>query len=203
MYKKDNENCPDALLWNKFRSGEHESLEQIYNLHIQALYRYGLKLSADESFVMDCIHDLFVDLFKNRKTVGTTVNIRFYLIRSLKNKIIRSASTFHKNIFRSIEDHPFFLEPSVEEPSLPEEKEMIRHKRRLLREALDKLPDRQKEAVYLRYINNFNNEEIAQIMGISYQAVRNTLHKAIENLRKSISREDLILFLGIYSFPSE
>jgi RNA polymerase sigma-70 factor (ECF subfamily) len=88
------------------------------------------------------------------------------------------------------------LEAAFNEQQL--EQETNRHQRQCLREAINKLPERQKEVIYLRYIMDFKNEEIAQIMGINYQAVRNTLHKAIENLRKTISKKDLILFFFKY-----
>ncbi len=184
----------DAQLWDSFRNGNSHAFSHIYKVHVQALFRYGSKLSPDTGFVMDCIHDLFVDLSRHRTTVGITDNIRFYLIRSLKHKILRNLKKLHKT--DNVSDYPFLLEAAFDERL--HEQEVNLHKRRCLRDALNKLPERQKEIIYLRYINDFKNEEIAQIMDITYQAVRNTLHKAIENLRKSISKEDIILFTLIF-----
>jgi RNA polymerase sigma factor (sigma-70 family) len=78
-----------------------------------------------------------------------------------------------------------------------EDQKMNKHLRKSIRDAINRLPERQKEVIYLRYILDFKNEEIAQIINITHQAVRNTLYKAIENLRKTISKEDLILFVMI------
>lgn len=189
MKKKEDQHS-DVRLWDRFRDGDTDAFSQIYNLHIQTLYQYGSKLLPDDTtLVMDCIHDLFVDLSNHRKTIGATDNIRFYLLRSLKNKIFRASKTLR--LFA--DNYPFHLEAVLDDPLY--ESEFIKQKRRILRDALNKLPDRQKEAIYLRYINDFNNDEISLIMGINNQAVRNTLHKGIENLRKSISKEDFILFL--------
>ena len=183
----------DNHLWDRFRKGDVTAFSHIYELHVQALYQYGMKLSSDSAFVMDCIHDLFVDLNHHHKTIEVINNMRSYLIRSLRNRIFRSLKSRDRTGYDAIENHPFLLEAAFDEQL--DELETTRKKRRRLREALNKLPDRQKEVIYLRYINGLSNEEIVQIMGINYQAVRNTLHKAIENLRKTISMEDLILFL--------
>ena len=184
----------DVQLWDAFRNGDHQALTCIYNAHIQTLFQYGSKLSSDTDYVKDCIHDLFVDISRHRTTIGSTDNIRFYLIRSLKHKILRQLKSYNRT--DSIDDYPFLLEAAFDEQQL--ERETNRHQRKCLRDAINKLPERQKEAIYLRYIMDLKNEEIAQIMDISYQAVRNTLHKAIENLRQTISPKDLLLFAMIF-----
>ena len=188
-YHIDND---DVQLWDSFRNGDDQALSCIYNTHIQALFRYGSKLSPDESFVMDCIHDLFADMIQHRTTVGCADNIRYYLIRSLRNKILRNLK---QQKYELSIDYPFLLEAAFDEQF--HEHEADRHQRRRLREAINHLPERQKEAIYLRYIMDFKNEEIAQIMDINYQAVRNTLYKAIGFLRKNITKQDLILFVAI------
>ena len=179
----------DTFLWNSFRNGDDHALSIIYKTHVQALFQYGSKLSPDKDFVMDCIHDLFVDMMHHRSTIGDTDNIRFYLIKSLKHKILRSLERHSK--MNPVNEYSFLLDATFDE-QLPE-RETNRHQRLRLRNAINKLPERQKEVIYLRYIMGFQNEEISQVMGISYQAVRNTLYKAIENLRKNISKEDMII----------
>jgi RNA polymerase sigma factor (sigma-70 family) len=174
----------NSRLWNRFREGDPSAFSQIYEAHVQALFQYGIKLTADDGFVKDCIHDLFVELHQRRATIGDADNIRAYLFQSLKRKIFRgiknklpTSDTLHQE--------PFYLEAAIDEQL--SEQETTRQTRRLLREAINRLPFRQKEIVYLRYINNFSLDEITQIMGINYQAVCNTLHKAIKELRKSIT----------------
>ena len=193
MIKTDTYNN-DAQLWDAFRNGDDRAFSCIYDAHVQALFQYGSKLSPDTDVVKDCIQDLFVDITKHRTTIGSTDNIRFYLIRSLKHKILRQLKSHNRA--DTIDDDPFLLEAAFDEQLL--EQETTRHQRQCLRDAINKLPERQKEAIYLRYIMDLKNEEIAQIMDISYQAVRNTLHKAIENLRKTISKKDLLLFVMVF-----
>jgi RNA polymerase sigma factor (sigma-70 family) len=57
---------------------------------------------------------------------------------------------------------------------------------------LNKLPNRQKEAIYLKYYSGLKATEISEIMGINYQSVVNTLHKAIKSLKEEISILKLI-----------
>ena len=193
MKKIEHTYIDDASLWDSFRNGDEQAISCIYKTHIQALFQYGSKFSPDQSFVIDCIHDLFVDIIEHRSTVGRTDNIRYYLIRSLRHKMLRNLKSHHTDLLNS---HVFLLEVAFDEHLY--EHETNQHQRLRIRDALNKLPERQKEAIYLRYIMDLKNEEIAKVMNISYQAVRNTLYKAIDNLRKSMSKEDFILFAMIF-----
>lgn len=51
--------------------------------------------------------------------------------------------------------------------------------------AINRLPSRQKEAIYLRYYEKLNLEEISQIQGIAYQSVLNNLQRALHTLRSN------------------
>ena len=70
----------------------------------------------------------------------------------------------------------------------------------ILQNAMNKLPERQKEAIYLKYYNNLSGQEIADIMNINHQSVRSTLAKALNNLRDDlgVSEEILIPMLICY-----
>ncbi|GHT71820.1 RNA polymerase [Bacteroidia bacterium] len=183
-YKQNSE----SILWNQFLEGDRLAFARIYELYVQKLYHYGLKLSPDKDFVMDCIHDLFVNLFQNRKTIGNTNNILFYLIRSLKNNMNRRLAREQEYFdnYSSLEN--LLGEQPVDEPDFTD------YKSQCLQRAVNQLSKRQKEVIHLCYFDNFNNEEIAQIMDINYQSVRNMLHQALKTLRKCIPKNSFLFF---------
>ena len=57
---------------------------------------------------------------------------------------------------------------------------------------INQLPKRQKEVIYLKFHCGLKPQEIADTMGINYQSVVNTLHKAIKNLREEIAVSELL-----------
>ena len=65
--------------------------------------------------------------------------------------------------------------------------ETERFKNENLSELLNKLPKRQKEAIYLKYYSGLKAKEISEIMGVNYQSVLNTLHKAIKSLKEEVA----------------
>ena len=54
-----------------------------------------------------------------------------------------------------------------------------------------RLPDKQREAVALRYVADLSHREIAEVMGTSEAAARRNVFEGLEQLRKQASPTDL------------
>ena len=52
-----------------------------------------------------------------------------------------------------------------------------------LMECVNSLPNRQKEAIFLKYYEGLTYEEIENVMSLNYQSVVNLIHKGINNLK--------------------
>ena len=79
-------NSTDTLLAS-FQAGNMAAFSQLYDLHINILFNYGLKLTIDKELLKDCIHDIFVKLYTKKDELGTIDNLKSYLVISLKNKL--------------------------------------------------------------------------------------------------------------------
>lgn len=195
-YKKNqltlNDNSSDSALWDNFRSGDELSFSLIFHQYIQVLYNYGNKFEKDEDVLKDCIQELFIKLYNNRFTLGPTDNIRLYLFKSLKNKLLdrfgttkRVVSLFSKEVEFALES---IVEPSQDDEVFSEEQQAQ------LSYALKKLSTRQQEAIYLRYTLEMSVEEISSLLNMNVQSVRNLLHRSIEKLRTLLIPDVFLLF---------
>ncbi|MCB0444916.1 MAG: sigma-70 family RNA polymerase sigma factor, partial [Gelidibacter sp.] len=79
----------EFILWTKLKDGNIEALGALYDMCIDELFCFGMQLCNDKNRVMDAIHDLFLNLYKYRKNLATTDNVKYYLLRSLKNQILK------------------------------------------------------------------------------------------------------------------
>ena len=54
----------EAEIWSRFRSGDQDAFADVYNLYVDDLYRYGMKMvDGNRDLVIDAIHDVFVKLY--------------------------------------------------------------------------------------------------------------------------------------------
>ncbi len=171
----------DSEKWNLFRQGNDEALSIIYSENARALYQYGLKLTHDPVIVEDCIHDLFLDLIRNRKTIGSTDNIRFYLFLSFRRKLVKKIGYEKRYSDTGNDELPFDICFSVEQDLISKEQEEMRIK--ALKTALESLTPRQKEVIYLRYTKKLDYPEISRVMDMGIEATRNLVCRAIRSLK--------------------
>lgn len=176
----------DLALWNLFRQGDENALIAIFSSHTEILFNYGKKIIDDRDLVKDAIQDLFLELWKNRARLGETEHIKFYLLKSLRRKLIRIKNRPINLIVRRLTgEHDFQAVPSHEFVLIAEQ--MVIDNNEKLLKSLNSLSQRQREAVYLRYYDDLSYEQVAAIMNLSRQRVYNLVHEAIANLRTLIN----------------
>lgn len=172
-----------------------KEIESVYNLYVDELFTYGLYLGFEREVVMDAIQDVFCKLSANTSTLDFVSNIKFYLFKSLKNRLY--------DIYRSKKEHipldkidalgemPFQINLNVED-LLIEEEEQLRIKREI-EGMLSSLTDRQREIIYLRYVQEYDYTQIAQLLHISVHGCHKLVSKAMKSLREKFGT--LILFM--------
>lgn len=181
----DAENLSADQTWLAFKKGSREAFEKIYRGNIRDLLNYGYKVTSDRRLIEDSIQDLFIELWKTRAGLSDTTSIRFYLFKALRYKIVRNARANSDHLLRD-------LESSVDEFSDGSHEsyliglEVQSHQMANLRELIAALPRRQREAINLRYFQNFSNEEIAHIMGVNYQSACKFIYTALKNLKVNL-----------------
>ncbi len=174
----------DTVLWDSLRIGNETAFEELYRRYFQVLFSYGKRLLNDEDVVKDAIQDLFIDIWRTHKNLNSAQSVKFYLISSLRRKIHRSLKPDYLlgDDWEHVNEKLLPIHPSVEKDFTQIEEEYLNKEK--VNSWLIQLPERQNEALVLRYFHNFEYAEISQILDIKEQTARNLVQKAIILLRK-------------------
>lgn len=188
----------DREIWAKFKLGDDQSFNLIYAQNSEKLYLFGLKFTSNHTIIEDCIQDLFSDLFRNRKKLGDVSNIYFYLLKSFKRNLLRKLQK-EKRYYLKDNDEVFVFDItySIEQEII--HAESANQKINALRQAINLLSPRQKEAIYLRFTEEMEYQEIAEIMDMSIESCRNSVYKAIKSLKKALHVNIPIFFFFTYA----
>jgi RNA polymerase sigma factor (sigma-70 family) len=174
-----------------------EEIENIYNLYIDDLFIYAIYLGFDRETAMDVIHDLFLKLATDFNSLDSISNIKIYLFKSLKNKLYDLNKI--KREFIDIKDidasQETFFKININIEDLLIEKEEQEKIHRVISEMLNSLTSRQREIIYLRYIQEYDYPQISEILNISVHGCRKLVSKAIQSLRDKYSTDLIILLL--------
>ncbi len=175
--------------------GDSESFSILYNKYADILYSYGIKIIHDDYLVSESIQNLFINIYEKRNKLSVPDSVVSYLCVSLRRMLIRELEKLREDRTETIDDNidSFNLEIDIESAMIQTElkKEQLDN----LQKALDDLTAKQREVIYLKYYQNMNNDEIAEIMKINNQSVRNLTSQSLSILRK---KDVLILFLHYF-----
>mgnify|MGYP000891245832 FL=1 len=157
---------------------DESALAEIYDRYQSALYRYAYRLLGDQQLAEDCIADTFFRFLKNlRKGNAPTENLRAYLYRIAHNWVTDYYRRAQKAPEQELTDHLAKNEDMDEVVSNRLESEVIRST------ILTLTPDQQ-QVIILKYLEGWQNEEIARFMGKRVGAVKALLHRSLVTLKK-------------------
>nr|WP_295927055.1 sigma-70 family RNA polymerase sigma factor [uncultured Dyadobacter sp.] len=180
---KNSESLSETYLitrWQQFCAGDKSAFGEITERNYAALYHYGTRFTSDRDLIKDCLQDLFLEIWEKRHSLSHIGTIKPYLFQSLRNNLIRRVRK--QSFFSDIRDDDVEDDVSPESDWIIQETDQLTSHR--LKQAIDSLPKRQKEALYLKYYENLSYEEIATVMGLQRQAVANYLQYGIAKLRE-------------------
>ena len=175
----------DRVLWQLIQAGDRKAFDQLYLAHVKLLYRYGMKLSPRRELVQDSIQDLFIDLWRKREQLSIQQSLKSYLLISFRRRLLRQLKQAQE--LRTVEwsateetDHFVLGEnPSAFPPQ----------KIKAIKAAIPQLSRRQREAIHLKYVENMDYEEIAQIMELQVRGVYKLISTGVKRLREIVSEK--------------
>lgn len=175
----------NLFLLERARSFDEEALAQIFDTYSPGIYRYAARLLGDPDIAEDCVAETFSRLLQAlHKNKGPDDHLQAYLYRIAHNWI---TDYYRRNRPETIPlDTELHTEPEVElTQALIEENE-----RQQIRAALQTLPPDQRLAVSLKYLEDWDNVRIAELMHKSIGAIKSLQHRALQALRRKLQREE-------------
>ena len=128
----------------------------------------------------DIIQETFLKAYKNIKSFKGEADVGTWLMRIALN-IVFSRSR-RKKIFSSVSLEDYSNRLIANEKS-PEESIVEAERRRIVREGLSNLPEKQRAVFVLRMYDDMSFREISEIMETSESASRANFHQALNKLK--------------------
>jgi RNA polymerase sigma factor (sigma-70 family) len=178
-----NNDCADNKYLLAIHSGDEDALAALMEKYYESLYNYASRFSIDKELIKDNIQEIFISLWQRRETSISILSVKYYLLRAIKNKMLKSISKSAKNKeFQAGEEvYDFYIEFSIEKKII--DKQVSEENIYNLKKILLQLSPKQKEVIYLKFFEHLNHAQVAELMGISRQSVYNLLHESIQKLR--------------------
>ncbi len=182
----ENKVLSDPDLLQRAREYDHQALAQIYETFSPRLYRYAMRLLGDQNLAEDCIAETF-NRFLNalQDSLGPENYLQAYLFRMAHNWI----TNFYEREPPPTEE---LTDEHRDEQASPEEDAYQRQRRECIQVAMQQLTPDQRQVISLKYLDGWENDEIARSIKKPVGAVKSLQHRALASLQRILQKEDLI-----------
>lgn len=179
----------------KLQKGDEEAFSFFYKFFINDMYAYGKSLGVEDDYVMDAIQDVFLKIFFNKPRFNSVAHFKFFLLKSLKNKLY---DFFRYKPFSNTTDiqhdtFNFSIKTTILDEIIEDEDRVVIQQK--IEKLLNSLSPLQKEAVYLRYIQELEYAQISEMMGRNETSIRKLVSQAINKIRKENTTLPSIIFI--------
>jgi RNA polymerase sigma factor (sigma-70 family) len=105
----------EDVLLQRLQNGDEKALGALMKLFYAPMYNYACRFSQDEQLVKDCIQEVFISLWQRRDSATAISSPKYYLLRAVKNKIVKAIGKNAKTINSgSLDNYDFKVEFSTE-----------------------------------------------------------------------------------------
>jgi RNA polymerase sigma-70 factor (sigma-E family) len=156
-----------------------EAVTRLYEAHALGLIRLAHIMLGDRSSAEDVVQEAFCGLYRRWSHLADPASAVHYVRSSVLNgcRSVLRRSNAHRSLARAGYQPP---ESSAESVALTGEE------RREVMRALRRLPQRQREALVLRFYLDLPAEEAAATMGISPGSVRSAITRGLASLGRML-----------------
>lgn len=170
------------VLVSRIKNGDEHAFKEFYFLMQPGIYRYLYRYLCDQNSAEDLTQETFVKFWIHRNQLNPSYSPKSYLYKIAHNLAINYIKRNHHINNSSLSKYDYlsaFLNPeeNYEQFFLLDE----------FQKAVNDLPERCRATFILCKYEGFKYSEIADILDVSLQTVKNQMNKAISILKKLLS----------------
>jgi RNA polymerase sigma-70 factor (ECF subfamily) len=171
----------DDRLLEQARGGDGDALERLLERHQAQVYRFGLKMCRDPDDAKDVLQETLLAMARGVRDFRGASSISTWLYTIARSFCIkkRRTSKFAPDEERSLDsDVPAEAERLVDPAPAPDEALAGKQVEQALEQAIGALDPMYREVLLLRDVEGLTAPEVAEVLGLSTQAVKSRLHRA-------------------------
>lgn len=188
--EKTNSAIEDERLLALLREGDKEALSAIFHKYYKPLCAYAYQFVSLED-VEEIVQDLMLWLWQNRESLFIRSSLRSYLYRAIR---LRCLTRIEQNVAKRRMESMYrerIKDNQVIQPEECQTEELLKR----INEAVDRLPEKFKEAFVLHRFKDCSYKEIAQQLNISPKTVDYRIQQALKILKEDFKDYFPVLLL--------
>lgn len=184
-------------VWQKFISkGSEKAFTELYQYYVKRLYSFGIGFGFSEDTCKDAIQDVFYKIYRHRMHLNEVGDHKSYIFTCFKNRLYDIMKSRKKQVQVPINEIPFYINVTVLDNLVSDEEKTFLRER--INYFLSLLSDRQREAIYLHFIEELDYKQIAGMMNAKVESVRTMVYRGLKIIKLNTNKAALSLLMFIH-----
>jgi len=180
----EREDDTDAALFLSLQQGDQSALAILYDRYSRLVYTIAFRVLNSGPEAEDLTQEVFLNLLQKQTYNPARSSLSRFLSTVTRNRAIDRVRARHNR--RRILKGMTPPEASVEAFSLPEARASQGERSQRVREALQTLPEKQRELLWLAYYHGFSQSEIAAHTNIPLGTVKSRIRQGLLQLKETL-----------------
>jgi RNA polymerase sigma-70 factor (ECF subfamily) len=179
----------DLELMLRVRRGDSESFEVLLRRYRAPLVSFFVRMVHDQALAEDLAQEVFLRVYQARHRYQPEAKFTTWIYRIATNLGLNAIRDRKPMVAASdYEDEKAESETAKIADSRPTVEQQMMHadRERMIREAVEALPEKQCVAVILHKYQDVDYRQISKVLGVSESAVKSLLFRAYESLRQRL-----------------
>lgn len=159
------------------KEGNESAFNELYALYKEPAIRFCNSIIKDIDESENLVQEVFIKIWDKKQGINPDLNFNSYLFTIIRNRVFDYLKEVKKNDFVKERYWQNIVDYQRSEPELKEER-IAR-----IKKALSELTEKRRKIIQLNYEEGKSYEEIASLMNISKNTVKNQLVKAKQIIR--------------------
>jgi RNA polymerase sigma-70 factor (ECF subfamily) len=178
--------------FQRLARGDASAFETIFELYKKRVFGVALKMLKSETDAEEVVQDVFLSIWLAKRNLGQVNEPEAYLFTITYNTIysrLKKAS-HNQELLNTIIQHLTEIQNTTAETIA------ARETHKLINEAIQQLPPQQRTVYELSKQEGLKYDEIAELMHLSKNTVRNHLSEAMKTIRTFLKKTEM-LFMSL------
>ena len=169
------------------------AFNEVYDKLYRKLFFFAKSLIGNTEEARDIVAESFIKLWAQKNNFSNMAHLQVYFYTVIKNACI---DYLRRNKLRTkIENH--LIKSEIVHENVIERKFQEAELFQLLYERISQLPDRMQQVFKLTYLEGYSRTEVAQMLNLSENTIRNTNAAAMKALRLTLGVEQFVILIAL------
>lgn len=185
----------DEQIVQKISDKDPAAFNEVYDKLYRKLFLFAKNLISDTEEARDIVTESFIKLWAQKNTFDNMGHLQVYFYTVIKNSCI---DYLRKDKLRAKIENQLIRSEVISENAIErkyQEAELVQ----ILYGRINQLPERMQQVFKLTYLEGYRRSEVAQMLNLSENTIRNTNAAAMKALRLTLGAEQyvILIFLAV------